>query len=87
MPAKDIQEKTKSDVKFTGVVIWFDPRKGYGFVSWEKDGVKQKDLFAHWSDIDMEGFKTLYKDQKVTFGLGTNHSGDPKATKIVVVKS
>lgn len=76
-----------SEDKNIGVVIWFDPRKGFGFISWEKDGVKQKDLFAHWSDIAMEGFKTLYKDQKVSFGLGVNRNGDPKATEIMILKN
>lgn len=76
-----------SEDKNIGVVIWFDPRKGFGFISWEKDGVKQKDLFAHWSDIAMEGFKTLYKDQKVSFGLGVNRNGDPKAVEIMILKN
>jgi CspA family cold shock protein len=76
-----------SDNKFTGEVLWFDAKRGYGFIGWDKDGVKQKDLFAHFSDIVCEGFKTLYKGQKVTFGLGVNKHGDPKAVEITVVKS
>lgn len=74
------------DNKFVGEVLWFDPKRGYGFIAWEKDGVKQKDLFAHFSDIACEGFKTLHKGQKVSFGLGTNKHGDPKATEITNVK-
>ncbi len=76
-----------SDTKYFGEIIWFDAKRGYGFISWEKDGVKQKDLFVHFSDIICEGFKTVYKSQKVTFGLGTNKHGDPKATEITVLKS
>lgn len=76
-----------SDVKYNGEVLWFDPKRGYGFIGWEKDGVKQKDLFAHFSDIVCEGFKTLYKGQKVSFGLGVNKHGDPKAIEITVIKS
>lgn len=76
-----------SDVKYNGEVLWFDPKRGYGFIGWEKDGVKQKDLFAHFSDIICEGFKTLYKGQKVSFGLGVNKHGDPKAIEITVIKS
>lgn len=75
-----------SDVKYTGEVLWFDPKRGYGFIGWDKDGVKQKDLFAHFSDVVCEGFKTLYKGQHVTFGLGVNKHGDPKAIEITVVK-
>lgn len=76
-----------SDIKYNGEVLWFDPKRGYGFIGWEKDGVKQKDLFAHFSDIVCEGFKTLYKGQKVSFGLGVNKHGDPKAIEITVIKS
>lgn len=75
-----------SDDKFTGVVAWFDPKRGYGFIVWEKDGVKQKDLFVHFSDVVCEGFKTLIKEQKVSFGLGVNKRGDPKATEVNVLK-
>lgn len=73
-----------SNDKFTGEVLWFDPKRGYGFISWEKDGVKQKDLFAHFSDISCEGFKTLYKGQKVSFGLGTNKHGNLKGIDIKI---
>ncbi len=76
-----------STEKFVGEVVWFDPKRGFGFIAWEKDGVKQKDLFVHWSDLAMEGFKTLYKAQKVSFGLGTNHNGDPKATEVTILKN
>ena len=69
-----------------GIVIWFDPRKGMGFIEWEIDGVKQKDMFVHFSDISCEGFKTLYKNQKVSFGLGVNVRGDPKATNVTILR-
>jgi cold shock CspA family protein len=75
-----------SDTKYNGEVLWFDPKRGYGFIGWDKDDVKQKDLFAHFSDVVCEGFKTLYKGQKVTFGLGVNKHGNPKAVEITVVK-
>ena len=38
-----------------GTVKWFNPEKGYGFIS-QKDG---EDLFVHFSEIKMDGFKTL----------------------------
>jgi len=72
--------------KFIGEVLWFDSKRGYGFIGWDKNSVKQKDLFVHFSDITCEGFKTLYKGQKVSFGLGVNKHGDPKATEVVVLK-
>jgi cold shock protein len=76
-----------SEEKFVGEVAWFDPKRGYGFIMWEKDGVKQKDLFVHFSDVVCEGFKTLYKGNKVSFGLGTNARGAPKATNVTVLKN
>jgi CspA family cold shock protein len=75
-----------TDNKILGEVIWFDPKRGFGFIEWEQNGTKQKDLFVHFSDVECEGFKTLYKGQKVSFGLGTNKNGDPKAIEVVVLK-
>jgi len=75
-----------SDNVFVGEVLWFDAKRGYGFIGWRKDNVEQKDLFAHFSDIECEGFKTLYKGQKVSFGVGTNKHGDPKAVNIKISK-
>jgi len=71
---------------FIGDVIWFDPKRGFGFLSWQKNGVAQKDMFVHFSDIASEGFKTLYKGQKVSFGLGVNNHNVPKATEVIVLK-
>ena len=71
--------------KFLGTVVWFDNRAGYGFLLWEKDGVKQPDMFVHFSDVNCEGFKTLKKDQKVAFNIGTNNKGAPKAVDVTVV--
>lgn len=72
--------------KFEGIVVWFDPKQGYGFIEWEKSGVKQKDMFFHYSDIVCEGFKTLFKEQKVSFSVGVNKHGKPKAVEITVLK-
>lgn len=63
------------------------PKRGFGFIQWDKDGVRQKDMFVHFSDVTCEGFKTLYKHQKVSFGLGTNKHGDPKALDVTVLKN
>jgi cold shock protein len=78
---------SENDEKFFGEVLWFDPKRGFGFIGWEKDGVKQKDMFVHFSDVTVEGFKTLYKHQKVSFGLGVNKHGDPKATNVEIMKN
>lgn len=72
------------DRVYEGTVIWFS-RLNYGFISWEKDGFVQNDIFAHWSDIVSEGYKSLKKDQKVQFKLGINVRGQPKAIEITAV--
>ena len=73
--------------KYIGEVIWFDPKKSFGFIAWEKDEKKQKDLFVHFSDVSCDGFKTLYKSQKVSFGLGLNVRGVPKAVEVTVLRN
>lgn len=75
-----------SDTTYVGQVIWFSALRGFGFISWAIDGVAQKDIFCHFSDIACEGFKTLQKEQKVSFSIGQNRHGDPKAVNIVVLK-
>ena len=48
----------------TGVVKWFNNAKGYGFVLADENG---KDVFAHYSAIDVEGYRTLRAGQCVAF--------------------
>ena len=50
----------------TGTVKWFNNAKGYGFISPDGGG---SDVFAHFSAIQMEGYKTLKQGQKVIFDL------------------
>ena len=50
----------------TGTVKWFNDAKGYGFITPDEGG---EDLFAHFSAIQMNGFKTLKEGQKVTFEI------------------
>jgi CspA family cold shock protein len=49
---------------YQGKVKWFNNAKGYGFIV--EDGCSE-DLFAHFSSIQMEGYKTLKAGQAVTF--------------------
>jgi CspA family cold shock protein len=67
---------------YEGLCVWFSPKRGYGFIQWHKDGVKQNDMFMHFSDLAMEGFKTINANQKVSFEIGSNKNGDPKAINI-----
>jgi CspA family cold shock protein len=78
-----------SNTVYFGEVIWFNtkrgPNQGIGFLQWEIDGVRQKDMFVHFSDIVCDGFKVLLKGQKVSFQIGQNYHGQPKAINVTVI--
>lgn len=61
-----------------GTVKWFNQEKGYGFVA--VDG-SDKDIFLHYSAINMEGFRTLQQDQRVEFEIGEGPKG-PQAENV-----
>lgn len=56
-----------SGVKISGKVKWFNNAKGYGFINAE--GRPNEDLFAHYSAITMDGYKTLKAGQEVEFDI------------------
>ncbi len=61
----------------TGTVKWFNESKGFGFIEQESG----PDLFAHYSEIQGSGFKTLTEGQKVEFTVGQGQKG-PAAQNI-----
>ncbi len=61
-----------------GTVKWFNPEKGYGFISRE-DG---EDLFVHWSEIQMDGYKSLDEGTAVTFEVTTGQNGKLQASNV-----
>ncbi len=61
-----------------GTVKWFNDSKGFGFIT-PADG--SKDLFAHFSAIQGQGFKTLKEGQHVTFDVTSGPKG-PQASNI-----
>ena len=56
-----------------GTVKWFNDAKGFGFIEPEEGG---PDVFAHFSAIDMEGFRTLKQGSKVSFELVQGPKGN-----------
>lgn len=63
----------------TGTVKWFNDGKGYGFITPDDGGA---DLFAHFSAINMDGFKTLAEGQKVSFEITSGNNGKKQASNI-----
>ena len=64
-----------------GTVKWFNADKGFGFITAE-DG---KDIFAHYSQINATGFRTLEEGQAVTFDVAQGQKG-PQAENIEIVR-
>lgn len=56
----------------TGKVKWFNNAKGYGFILTEDES---EDLFAHYTSIEMEGYKTLRAGQAVNFEITKGDKG------------
>ena len=65
----------------TGTVKWFNDSKGFGFITPDAGG---PDLFAHFGDIQSQGFKSLSENQRVSFVRSTGPKGD-KAGSISVI--
>ncbi|KHD44716.1 cold-shock protein [Streptococcus hongkongensis] len=60
-----------------GTVKWFNAEKGFGFITQENGS----DVFAHFSEIQSDGFKTLDEGQKVEFDVTDGQRG-PQASNI-----
>ncbi|MBK9245022.1 MAG: cold-shock protein [Burkholderiales bacterium] len=61
-----------------GTVKWFNDAKGFGFITPDDGG---KDLFAHFSEIKANGFRSLQEGQKVEFVVKQGPKG-PQASEI-----
>jgi len=64
--------KGQKMTKITGTVKWFNETKGFGFITPEGGG---KDVFVHYTAIDVNGFKTLTVGQKVEFDIQEGSKG------------
>ena len=61
-----------------GTVKWFNNQKGYGFITDEQTG---KDVFVHFSGLNMEGFKTVEENAAVEFEIVDGDKG-PQAVNV-----
>jgi len=64
----------------TGTVKWFNEKMGYGFIVQDNG----PDLFLHYSNINMNGFKSLKKGTRVEFEVEQSQKG-PTAVNVTVV--
>ncbi|RFS32192.1 cold-shock protein [Acinetobacter sp. SWAC5] len=64
----------------TGTVKWFNDAKGFGFIS----GDNGNEIFAHYSQIMSNGFKTLIEGQRVRFSVSESQRG-LQASEIVAI--
>ena len=65
----------------TGTVKWFNDSKGFGFITPDGGG---EDLFAHFSQIQAGGFKTLAEGQRVQFTVTQGQKG-PQAENVTIL--
>ena len=63
-----------------GIVKWFNNEKGFGFITVEGGN----DVFAHFSAIQTDGFKSLEEGQRVSFNI-VNGAKGPQAENITVL--
>lgn len=68
--------------QYTGTVRWFNNVKGYGFLGRDSG---EADVFAHYSSIQVDGYKTLKEGDPVEFDVVQGPKG-PQADKVVVLK-
>ena len=66
----------------TGVVKWFNPTKGFGFIEPE-DG--SSDAFVHISAVERAGLETLNEGQKISYELQPGKNGKSSAEELKIV--
>ena len=66
-----------------GVVKWFNPTKGYGFIAPETGG---KDIFVHISAVQKAGMRSLNEGQKIQFEVEQQQNGRAAAVGLIAAE-
>ena len=80
--SNDSEKGTETLIEVNGVVKWFDPRKGFGFII----GPDEQDIFVHFTVIEGDGFRVLKDGSSVCYDAEHNDKGW-RATKVHRVES
>lgn len=67
------------DLVKTGTIKWFNEPKGFGFILPDEGG---KDVFVHYSAIQMKGYKTLAEGERVEYEIEVGPGGRPQAARV-----
>ncbi|MBV9750193.1 MAG: cold-shock protein [Acetobacteraceae bacterium] len=66
----------------TGTVQWFNPTRGYGFITPEDGG---PDVFVHVSAVEQAGLRSLQENQRVSYDLEPGRRGKTAAINLAVL--
>ena len=67
----------------SGIVKWFNPSKGYGFIAPETSG---KDIFVHISAVQRAGLRNLSEGQKILFEIEQQQNGRAAAIGLAALE-
>lgn len=65
-----------------GIVNWFDSQRGFGFLTGRSGQYNGKDIFVHFSAIQMEGYRTLVEGAEVTYEVEIGPKNKPQACNV-----
>ena len=81
-------ENEETENTEVGFVKWFSPKKGYGFIIRDSipEGEANHEIFVHYSQVEIEGFKTLLPDLRVRFTVSEGkRPGSFEATNVKIL--
>jgi len=69
--------------ELTGILKWFDSKKGFGFIRPDK---QDRDVFVHVDEFGPDGFDSIGNNEKVSFNLIQGRNGKLSANKVAIIK-